>query len=171
MPRVDVEAMATELAQQRRSALDSPPAGPAGANAFRVFGPVARYLAAARADIRRNLRPPLPPGQVAVLERLVEELVGLLDEQGALLAETLNRPVTGGGRVHDGEALLDMISGYKTLSAHFFDEAVTRARAGRPSDQVRLEVTAVSEAASVVKTAVVGYLEAVEQDLKGLEHR
>ena len=103
--------MATELAQQRQSALESPPTGQADADAFRVFGPVTRYLAAARADIRRNLRPPLPPEQVAILERLVEELVGLLDEQGALLAEALHRPITGSGRVHDGEALLDKISG------------------------------------------------------------
>lgn len=125
-----------------------------------------KYLSVVRRDIQHNVRRPIMPEELSAIQDFLEQVIGVISQE--VVSSALRSPVSASSIVDSGYDLLDKISEYSIVVGQFSDDAVKRARQKRPTNEVRIEVEAVSEMSSEVKTDVLGYIEKVRKSLTGL---
>jgi hypothetical protein len=106
------------------------------------------------------------PEELSAIQDFLEQVIGVISQE--VVSSALRSPVSASSIVDSGYDLLDKISEYSIVVGQFSDDAVKRARQKRPTNEVRIEVEAVSEMSSEVKTDVLGYIEKVRKSLTGL---
>jgi hypothetical protein len=124
-----------------------------------------RYLATVRRDIQRNVRRPMTPEDLSAIQIFLEEIIGVISHE--VVSSTLQSPVSPSSLTDSGYELLDTISEYSLVATHFYAQSASRSRQRRPANEVRVEVEAVSDMSSEVKTAILDYIEKVRRSLTG----
>jgi hypothetical protein len=113
-------------------------------------------------DIRVYLELPFSRTVAEELRRIITVLVEFMAEDLAAAPGTARNPVTAPTKLKQmqetGEHILADLGPYAQLADHYYDERVRRERLSRPSNEVSVEIDAITEKAKDLRERVVKYL-------------
>jgi len=152
-PRLDVKSAIEKLRADYNEILQAPTPSPQLVEKLAKDG---EYLSVVQRDIQQNVRRPISCTQIAAIQEVLELVIGVLSQE--VVSSALKGPVSASSLADDGYNLLDQISEYSIIAEHFFDEDVKKARAKLTTNEVCIDVKAISEMSKDVKKEVLKYI-------------
>jgi hypothetical protein len=114
------------------------------------------YLSTVQRDIQQNVRRPISYTEISAIQELLELLIGVLSQE--VVSSALKTPVSASSLEENGYNLLDQISEYSIVAEHFFDEDVKKAREKLTTNEVCIDVKAISDMSKDIKKDVLKYI-------------
>jgi hypothetical protein len=114
------------------------------------------FLSTVQRDIQQNVRRPISYTEISAIQELLELVISVLSQE--VVSSALKAPVSASSLEEEGYNLLDQISEYSIVAEHFFDEDVKKAREKLTTNEVCIDVKAVSDMSKAVKKEVLKYI-------------
>lgn len=154
--RLDVNSAIQRFRADYEEILHAPSPSPELAEKLAKDG---EYLSIVQRDIQQNVRRPISYTEISAIQELLELVIGVLSQE--VVSSALKGPVSASRLAEDGYILLDQISEYSIIAEHFFDEDVRKARAKRTTNEVCIDVKAISDMSKELKKEVLKYIAGV----------